>query len=521
MRKPTILQSLLLTLLFTSLVAFGDEQATAAKKTEASTRAPEPATAAPESAAPEAADQAQPPAPLPQTRVAFMQPWTGDLNGMEERRVVRVLTVYGVGRFYLEDGIEQGLVAEFMSMFEDFLNERMGREHLRVHVVIVPVARDQLIPALLAGRGDLVAAGLTITESRAQQVDFTRPTSKPVREILVTGPTAPPIETVEDLAGETVHVRFSSSYRGSLEALNEELAAKNLAPVRIEPISELLEDDDLIEMVNGGLLPWAVVDDYKPQLWNSVFTSIEVRDDIVLREGDRLAWAIRPDSPQLMAAANEFLRDHSEGTLMGNILRNRYIRDFDYAAHALNKEDYQRFEDLVGLFENYGEDYGIEHLLAAAQGYQESRLDQSARSAAGAVGIMQLLPSTAADPNVGIPDITTEEPNIHAGIKYLSFLRERYFSDPDISQLNQQTLALAAYNAGPARVRSLRAKAAAEGYDPNVWFDNVEVIAAREIGRETVQYVANIYKYYLGYRLAAMQQSRRAEARDAAGINTD
>ena len=204
---------------------------------------------------------------------------------------------------------------------------------------------------------------------------------------------------------------------------------------------------------------------------------------------------------------------------MGNILRNRYIRDFDYAANALDDADYQRFRDLVSLFQAYGDDYNIEHLLAAAQGYQESRLDQSVRSAAGAIGIMQLLPSTAADPNVGIPDISSAEANIHAGIKYLSFLRERYFSDPEIDKLNQQLLALAAYNAGPARVRDLRAEAAAEGYDPNVWFDNVEVIAARRIGRETVQYVANIYKYYLGYRLAALQQSRRAEAREAAGVS--
>ncbi len=517
MRTPRTLQSLLLTLMFTSVAACGNEQATAkvepAAKAAAETVEPAPA------AVPTAAAENPAPAPLPQPRAAFMQPWTGDLDGMEERRVVRVLTVYGTGRYYLENGQEMGLIAEFMSMFEDFLNERMGRKHMRVYVVVIPVARDQLIPALLAGRGDIIAAGLTITEERKGEVTFTIPTSKPIKEVLVTGPSAPPLDSAEDLAGQSVHVRFSSSYRASLERLSDSLVAKGLAPIQIEPISELLEDDDLIEMVNGGLLPWAVVDSYKTQLWDGVFDSIKVRDDIVLREGERLAWAIRPDSPQLEAAANEFLKDHREGTLMGNILRNRYIRDFDYAANALDDADYQRFRDLVSLFQAYGDDYNIEHLLAAAQGYQESRLDQSVRSAAGAIGIMQLLPSTAADPNVGIPDISSAEANIHAGIKYLSFLRERYFSDPEIDKLNQQLLALAAYNAGPARVRDLRAEAAAEGYDPNVWFDNVEVIAARRIGRETVQYVANIYKYYLGYRLAALQQSRRAEAREAAGVS--
>lgn len=519
MRHSRLLPYLLLTFMFTSLAACGDE------KTPVTPAAP--ATPASESAVPEpdpepaAAAEVVTPEPLPQTRIAFMQPWTGDLDGMEERRVVRVLTVYGAGRYYLEDGQELGLIAEIMGMFEDYLNESMNRKHMRVYVVIIPVARDQLIPALLAGRGDIIAAGLTITEERQQQVDFTTPTSKPIKEVLVTGPSAPPLEKIEDLAGQTVHVRLSSSYRTSLEALNTRLIEKGLAPVQIEPISELLEDDDLLEMVNGGLLPWAVVDDYKTHLWDGIFSSLKVRDDIVLREGERLGWAIRPDSPQLEAAANDFLKDHREGTLMGNVLRNRYIRDFDYAANALDGDDYQRFKDLVSLFETYGDDYDIEHLLAAAQGYQESRLDQSVRSAAGAVGVMQLLPTTSADPSVGIPDISTAEPNIHAGIKYLSFLRQRYFSDPEIDMLNQQLLALASYNAGPARVRSLRATAAAEGYDPNVWFDNVEVIAAREIGRETVQYVANIYKYYLGYRLAALQQSRRAEAREAAGVGTN
>lgn len=468
---------------------------------------------------PAADDGAPAPQPLPEARVAFNKPWTGDLDGMAERRVVRVLTVYGPGRYYLEDAAEKGLVAEFMDMFEDYLNEQLDRGHLRVHVVVIPVARDQLIPALLKGRGDLVVAGLTITPERDEQVDFTKPVSKPVSEILVTGPKAPPLAGIENLAGQTVHVRHSSSYRESLEALSARLVEAGKAPVDIQPISELLEDDDLIEMVNGGLLPWAVVDDYKTQLWEGVFEDITVRDDIVLREGDRLGWAMRPDSPLLMQAANNFLKDHREGTLLGNILRNRYIRDFDWAAHALDDAEYERFRALSTYFETYGEEYGVEYLLAAAQGFQESRLDQSKRSHTGAVGVMQLLPSTAADPNVGIPDISTADKNIQAGIKYLDFIRNRYFSDPGMDRLNQTLLALAAYNAGPARVRGLRATAEAEGYDPNLWFDNVEIIAAREIGRETVQYVANIYKYYLSYRLAANYEVRHHEAREAVGMD--
>ena len=157
--------------------------------------------------------------------------------------------------------------------------------------------------------------------------------------------------------------------------------------------------------------------------------------------------------------------------------------------------------------------------MVAAQGYQESGLDQGARSHAGAIGIMQLLPSTAADKNVGIPDISEVDPNIHAGIKYLDWIRNRYFNDPGIDRFNQTLFAFAAYNAGPARVAKLRSKATEQGYDPNRWFDNVEVIAAQDIGSETVQYVSNILKYYIGYRLSSEQQVRRAEERSKLNID--
>jgi membrane-bound lytic murein transglycosylase MltF len=314
-------------------------------------------------------------------------------------------------------------------------------------------------------------------------------------------------------------VRASSSYRSSLDTLNEWFRKYDLDEVKIRDAEELLEDEDLLEMVNAGLLDWAVVDDYKARIWADVFDNITVREDLVLRSGGRIGWAIRKESPQLAGALNEFLKSHRQGTLKGNILINRYLRDFNWAQNALAADDYKRFEEVSRIFMKYGEQYGFDFLMVAAQGYQESRLDQSARSRAGAIGIMQLLPSTAADSSVGIPDISKAEPNIHAGVKYLDFIRNRYFSEPEIDRFNQTLFAFAAYNAGPARIRKLRDKAAQQGYNPNVWFDNVEVIAAREIGHETVQYVANILKYYIAYRLTSRQQTERAEARKSQGID--
>jgi len=246
---------------------------------------------------------------------------------------------------------------------------------------------------------------------------------------------------------------------------------------------------------------------------------LKVREDIVFRSGGRVGVAIRPDSPKLLAELNEFMKSYRQGTLHGNMLINRYFRDFDWADNALGAEDFQRFIDVAHIFEKYGEQYGVDYLMVVAQGYQESGLNQGAKSGAGAIGIMQLLPTTAADKNVGIPDISDAESNIHAGIKYLDFIRQRYFNSPDIDRFNQTMFAFAAYNAGPARIAKLRSKAEKQGYDPNIWFDNVELIAAKEIGRETVQYVANILKYYVGYRLSVEQQVKRGEERKRLSID--
>jgi len=447
------------------------------------------------------------------------QPWSGDLDEMIERRVIRILTVYGIGTYFIQNGHESGFAYELFKSFENAINQREGRKVVRVHLIFIPVARDELIPGLLAGHGDIAAAGLTITPERQELVDFTDPLTRKLREVLVTGPSAPPIASIDDLSGREIYVRASSSYRASLDALNRRFIDQGIEPVIIEDISEFLEDDDILELVNAGSLNWTVVDDYKARLYQGLFENLTVRDDIVFRDDGQMGYAMRKGSPQLMSALNEFMKTHRQGTLQGNILINRYTKDLDWPGNVLEEEDYRRFEEVVGIFERYGNQYGMDYLMVTAQGYQESQLRQSARSKAGAIGIMQLLPSTAAGPNVGIPDISNAENNIHAGIKYLDFIRNRYFNDPGIDDNNRTLFALAAYNAGPARITKLRLKAEQQGYNPNQWFDNVEIIAAREIGSETVQYVANIVKYYVVYRLTATrgQQRRQALESNASG----
>lgn len=449
----------------------------------------------------------------------YAEQWTGDLAEMETQRMIRVLTVYGLGRYYLDGGRERGLTYDLFKAFEAYINERLGKPHVLLHVVFIPVARDELLPGLIENRGDIAAAGLTITPEREAVIDFTIPMTREISEILVTGPSAPQIDTIEDLSGKSIYVRASSSYRASLDQLNQRFRDEGKPEIVLEDISEYLEDVDLLEMVNSGLLQWAVVDDYKAGIWTGVFDELTLRDDIVFRSGLRLGAAVREGSPNLLVELNEFMKTRRQGTLHGNMLINRYLKNFDWSKNSLGTNEFKRFQEVVGIFKKYGEQYGIDYLMVAAQGYQESGLDQSAKSDAGAVGIMQLLPTTAAGKNVGIPDISNAESNIHAGVKYLDFIRKRYFSDPGINLFNQTLFAFAAYNAGPARVAKMRKKAEQQGYDPNTWFDNVEIIAANEIGRETVQYVANILKYYVGYRLSTEQQLKRNEERKKQNLN--
>lgn len=445
---------------------------------------------------------------LPDELVPLTQAWRGDFDGMVERRLVRILTVYQLGGYFLDGPQQKGLTYELSQQFEEFINDRLKTGHLKIHVVLIPVEFDQLLGALEKGYGDLVAAGMSITEDRRLRVDFSSPLSKDINEIIVSGPGGPPMDSLADLAGQRVHAKPGSSYIGSMKALNADLEARKLGPIEIVEAPPYLDDEGLLEMVSAGLLPLVAMDDYKARFWAQILPDLDVRENIVIASGRQVAWAFRKGSPQLEEEVNAFVKGHRQGTLIGNVLINRYLKETDWVTRAMDPGELERFEATIDVFEQYGATYGFDPLLIAAQGYQESRLDQSMRSPAGAIGIMQLLPSTAADPNVGVPDIEKLEPNIHAGAKYLRFLRDRYFSDPQMSALNQTLFSFAAYNAGPARVRALRSKAAASGLDQNVWFMNVELIAAREIGRETVQYVSNIYKYYTAYSLLSRKRTQ-------------
>jgi membrane-bound lytic murein transglycosylase MltF len=396
-----------------------------------------------------------------------------------------------------------------LKAFEKFVNKKLKTKNLKFHVVFIPVTRDDLIPSLLNGLGDIAVANLTITTERQKQVDFSDPFLTGVKELLVTGPSAPSIKSIDDLSGKDIHVRRSSSYYESLIRLNTSFKKAGKSQMKLVLADETFEDEDLLEMVNAGLVPMMVMDSHKAQFWKQIFDNITVHQDIAVRAGGEIAWAFRKNSPKLKAAVNDFVKGHKKGTMLGNMLFKRYLKNTKYVKNALSEKELKKYESMVNLFKKYAGEYNFNYLMIGAQAYQESGLDHSKRSPAGAVGVMQLLPTTAKDPNINIPDIEKLQNNIHAGTKYLRFIFDRYYKDEPMDEVNKMLFSFASYNAGPAKINELRKTASTMGRDPNVWFNNVEIAAAKSIGRETVQYVSNIYKYYISYQMVFKQAEKK------------
>jgi membrane-bound lytic murein transglycosylase MltF len=443
--------------------------------------------------------------PMPKAR-------TGDFDALQKHRVVRILVPYSKTFFRVDRGRQQGISYELGKALESWLDKHKPNAHksLKWRVVFIPVARNQLLPKLLAGEGDVAAGGLTITQNRLNTVDFASPFASGIREAVVTGPASKTLNRLEELAGQELMVRASSSYFEHLNLLNKRFKEQGLAPIKVIAADENLEAEDLLEMVNAGLINATVVDRYLAERWLPLYTDLHIQDGFYLHQGAEFAWAIRKDSPLLNATLSAFFEQHKIGTAFGNSLRTKYVTHSKRMLNATSQQEMLKYQELVGLFEKHAGAYNFDALMLMAQGFQESQLDQRARSPRGAVGVMQLLPSTAADPSVAIKGIdNSADKNIEAGSKYMRLLADKYLNDPALTPINKTLMAFAAYNAGPGNLRKFRRLAEKSGLDPNVWFGNVEHAAARVVGRETVDYVGNIYKYYIAYKLVAERQQQK------------
>ncbi|WP_373321110.1 transglycosylase SLT domain-containing protein [Paraburkholderia flagellata] len=441
------------------------------------------------------------------------KPWTGDFDAMLNRHAIRFLVPYSRTLYFVDKGRERGIAAELARNFERYVNKKYAAQLNKrpLTVFLIPTTRDKLLTGLVAGTGDISAGNLTATDERLKIVDFIAPRDrKPVRELVVTGPKSPSLSTLDDLSGKQVYVRKSSSYYESLSALNERFRKSGKPPVNIMLLPDALEDEDVMEMVNAGLLGISIVDDWKARLWAQVLPQLKVRDDLAVSAEGYTGWAIRKNSPQLQAALNDFYLNYLKKQGVAEYLLAQYMKRIKQIRNNGGDAEQKRFDATLVLFQKYGTQYDFDPLMLAAQGFQESQLNQSARSHVGAIGIMQLMPATGKE--MGVGSISVAESNVHAGAKYLDTLMSKYFSDAHFSASDRSLFAFASYNAGPANIAKMRKIAAEQGLDPDKWFNNVEVVVAEKIGLETTTYVRNIFKYYAAYKLIVDAQAARQKA---------
>lgn len=429
---------------------------------------------------------------------------TVDLDAMVKRGRIRALVLYSRSGFFYVNGQPQGIYYEALQSFEQFVNQKLHTTQ-HVQVTFIPVRSDQIEKALTDGVGDLIAYGLVVTPRRESEVAFSIPIQTDVKQIVVTQKKFGHLSSLADLGGKKVFVNPLTTYYTNLGIVNDSLRKQGKPPILIENADKSLIDEDLLEMVNAGILPATVTLTERADLWAGVLPNIAPQPNLVVGDGANLAWAMRKENPQLRQLVDEFVKTHAIGTSFGNTLLRQYLQSDRWIKNPTTPAELRKFNETVAFFKKYASEYGFDYLMIVAQGYQESLLNQSLRSPGGAVGIMQVRPSTAAAPPISIPDISTAENNIHAGVKVLNTIAHQYFSDPKIDPVNRLLFTFAAYNTGPNRIADLRRRAPAQGLDPNIWFGNMELMVGKSVGPTTVQYVSNIYKYYVAYKLVVEQ----------------
>ena len=440
--------------------------------------------------------------------------WTGDLDGMLERRQIRALVVYSRSGFFYDKGHPKGISYEALEEFQRFANRKLRTGRLKVIVKFLPLNPEQLEPALVRGVGDVIAFGAAVTPERQNRVAFTAPIVPHARQIIVSGPTARAFKTLDDLGGQEIYANPLMVYYESLQHLNESLRKAGKRQFVLKAADKHLADEDLLQMVNAGLIPATVTLNQRAEFWLQIFSNLKLHPNIVLQDEGQLAWVTRKDSPRLKQLLDQFIEDHRFGTSFGNTLFRRYLQNTKWVKNATSTEEMKKFQTYVGYFKKYAVEYDFDYLMLVAQGYQESLLDQSRRNPSGAVGIMQVIPKFAAAPPISIRNVLSAQGNIHAGVKMLRHIDQTYFRDDGLDAMNKTLMTFASYNAGPTRIARLRKAAEREGLDPNQWFGNVELVVAREVGQETVQYVSNIYKYYVAYKLV-LERTREKESANA------
>jgi membrane-bound lytic murein transglycosylase MltF len=433
----------------------------------------------------------------------FLEVSRDDLPTMITRKKIRILTTATYGNYFVSEGQAYGFEYSQMEEYRKYLNKNIKKKEDRLDFIYLPVPYDLLNSALKNGYGDIIAANMTILPEREGEATFTDPYLWGLKEVVVTKAAAGPVTSVDDLSGRTVYVREGSSYQISLGKVNERLRDRNLPPVKLQLLPGVISTGDILDMISSGIVEMTVADSHIASLAAKVLPNLAI-SPVSINDDVRCGWLVRKNNPLLLKSLNGFIKTVKKGTMMGNMLFDRYYIKNPWVREAVKNRHADKLGTYETLFRKFGQQYIIDWLLIAAQAYQESGFDPDARSAAGAVGLMQIKPDTAK--GIGFDNIAQPEDNVHAAVKYLSWIMDKYFPEKTISDDDRVRFALAAYNAGPANIKKARDRAAALGFDPNRWFGNAEMGVMKTVGMEPVNYVRNINKEYLAFLISSIVQ---------------
>lgn len=426
----------------------------------------------------------------------------GDLKSIKKRNVLRVAIRNNASTYWIYKGKEVGFEYNLTRAFA----KKLG---VRLEMVVVP-NRTALLDWVINGKADIAAANITITEKRKERVHFGEPYLKP-KEVIVCGVDSigePIIKKVEELFNYPIYVRENSSYIETLKALENRFNKK----LDIKLLSDNIETEAIIAKVINGEIKVTIADDYIAKI--EVSYSKKVAIGPAVSEEREIGWAVRKNSKNLKKEIDNFFTQNPYKIkgLKYNMLYTRYFENSKTI--SLSKSDDR--SDLKGVISAYdtimkkeAKKSSFSWHAIAAQTYQESKFNPNAKSWAGAIGLMQLMPKTAEE--LGVKNRLDPKESIVGGTKYMEKMLNKF--DKTIPFKDRYYFALASYNVGYGHVIDARRLAAKKGWNRDVWFGNVEkamlLLSDKKYsskarygycrGSEPVTYVENIDRLYSHY----------------------
>ena len=437
----------------------------------------------------------------------------GDLDTLVERRYFKVLTNKNSLNYFLHKGKARGLQYEMLKVFQNYLNKKYDLEHgkIKIQFEVIPVSKKELIPKLLEGKGDIIASGMIPEFNDSDGVEFSNPYKK-VHKVLVVRKGVEPDELFDTEVirpgKPSEEASFKMPFFDKIKERVEKTVVEHLIPLKVDGKVDEESEELIMEMVSRGKYKAALIRSDFAELGVRAFDNLEVVDDLDVKEYG-ISWAVRSEDKILLQAINDFTPQIKQGSLLGNILARKYFEELNLIkkeGFILGRHEISKYDKYI---KKYSDQYGLDWRLMAALCFQESRFKQDIKNEWGAIGLFQVKQMTADEPYVNISEIEGPENfenNIHAGIKYLHWIKKRYFDEYEgMSEKNKVRMAIASYNAGPARVRKAIALTKKMGLDHTDWFRNVELALIKMRRTEPVQYVSEINKRYVAYQLLGIE----------------